>query len=151
MTAPIATPDPFTLVGTYWPLDGSADDPEHLLAAAGVVAELVRWTNHATQALTNSALPRVPDVYPALDRLADAAAQLAQLTRQLGAWTVKLSEDAGLRHCSDPTNHGRASEAALAAAESLATASGYAEQLSNAINAAAEQLANVYQDQPGRG
>ncbi|MGH3980877.1 MAG: hypothetical protein ACRDRZ_18075, partial [Pseudonocardiaceae bacterium] len=89
---------PEVLVGRYWPRQGPYS-PEGAEAAAGTVAELVRYLNYATGVVPRRALRHAGDVYAVVGGLAAAAGGLEQTLRQLGARTAALRDDPTLGHC----------------------------------------------------
>jgi hypothetical protein len=87
---PDAVPDPYTVIGAPWPVDGPYSS-EHTASAARAVAELVRYLNHATRAV--AALPDPVAVYDALGALSAATAGLPQTLCQLAGRLTELGED----------------------------------------------------------
>lgn len=87
---PDPVPDPYTVVGAPWPVDGPYS-PEHTATAARAAAELVRYLNHATR--TGAALPDPVAVYDTLTALAVTVDGLPQTLRQMAARLSDLAED----------------------------------------------------------
>jgi hypothetical protein len=132
------------VIGEYLPIDGphSADT---VLDAAGGVAELVRYVNHAT--LWDTKRLNGPQLYRTLGRLSSAAHGLAQLLGQLQAIAHQLATDPTLY---DDRRDRPASRTATGVAELLGKASTAVAELTAPLDSAHALSSHLGHDQQPR-
>lgn len=143
-----AAPDGEAVVAEHWPYDGP-HSPERLATALEAIAELVRYSNNASQHQHN--LGFAPQVWRTLDGMSAAAGGLPQLFSQFAAWTEELSRDSTVRHdawrAEPAMSHQVAEETAAEAATALRQAGVLARQLQEAVSAARQPLSHLYHEQ----
>lgn len=142
------TPDPDEIVEQYWPYDGP-HSPERLGTALAAVAELVRYSNNASQHSKN--LGYAPEGYRALGGMSRATGDMPQLFGQLATWAEQLSQDPTVRHdawrAEPAVCHQVAQETAVEAVTALRQAGALAQQLHEAVSTAQQQLSHLYHEQ----
>jgi methyl-accepting chemotaxis protein len=137
--------DGIKLVNEAWPLDGPYS-PESLLSASQAIAELYRYLARATIDGAKTAVPNIPDAYPAFGALMTAANSAEQVMQQLAARVERFAEfDPTVRHDSNSNVEGnQAADALLDAAEYLHSAAGSAGQMGADLSRASGQLSHIY-------
>lgn len=141
MVGPMPSPepseavDPYDLREEHWPL--LERDRELTESAAVMVAELVRYLNHATNSGVEVAVPYASTLYRTCGALAAAAHGLHQLCQQLAHRAHAMAADPTIRN--NESRWESADEARSAAAADLSfAASRLAVAVESAASAAAE-------------
>jgi hypothetical protein len=141
---------PEEFASSNWPIDGPYD-PIRLLNAWNVIAELIRYSNHASY--SKNALASAPETSNITGAYQESMHKLPQFTKALAAWAERLATDPTLRHDRRRgKNDGSqaASAAALNASNLLNQATMVARSLAELVGAAHQEISHLYHEQGER-
>jgi hypothetical protein len=130
-----------------WPTDGP-HDPIRLLNAWNVIAELIRYSNHASY--SKDALASAPETSNTTGAYQEAMYRLVQFTQALADWAGNLAADPTLRHDGrrgKADSQRAASVAALNASMILSQGVSAAKTLADLAGAAHQEISHLYHEQ----